>query len=84
MKTLKEEEIYCREYRDMEELAAHMEQFIDEYYNRQRRHSALGYQTPEEFERSLPPRTTGNQPVARLSFRRQEEMDRSDGEEKKC
>ena len=51
MKTLKQEEIYCRQYRDFEELAAHLEEFIDTYYNRQRLHSALGYRTPEEFER---------------------------------
>jgi putative transposase len=50
MKTLKQEEIYCRQYRDYEELAAHLEEFIEAYYNRQRLHSALGYRTPEEFE----------------------------------
>ena len=32
-------------------LAKHLEEFIDNYYNRQRLHSALGYRTPEEFER---------------------------------
>jgi putative transposase len=51
MKTLKQEEIYCREYRDMEELEKHLREFIDHYYNRLRLHSALGYRTPEEFER---------------------------------
>lgn len=51
MKTLKQEEIYCNEYRDFEELSAHLEEFIENYYNRQRLHSALGYRTPEEFER---------------------------------
>jgi putative transposase len=51
MKTLKQEEIYCHQYRDFEELAEHLEEFIGAYYNRQRLHSALGYRTPEEFER---------------------------------
>jgi transposase InsO family protein len=51
MKTVKQEEIYCNQYRDYEELSAHLEEFIGTYYNRQRLHSALGYRTPEEFER---------------------------------
>jgi putative transposase len=50
MKTLKQEEIYCNRYGDFSELSAHVEEFIDTYYNRQRLHSALGYRTPEEFE----------------------------------
>jgi putative transposase len=50
MKTLKQEEIYCREYRDLEDLRNHIGEFLDRYYNRQRLHSALGYQTPVEFE----------------------------------
>lgn len=50
MKTLKQEEIYCQQYRDFQELSTHLEEFIDTYYNRQRLHSALGYRTPEEFE----------------------------------
>src|SRR6266849_3569691 len=50
MKTLKQEEIYCREYRDLEDLEKHLEEFLDRYYNRQRLHSALGYRTPAEFE----------------------------------
>jgi putative transposase len=76
MKTLKQEEIYCREYRDQEELTAHMGEFIDRYYNRQRLHSALGYQTPEEFERNRAVRTDANQPAARLIFRSREEIHR--------
>jgi len=50
MKTLKQEEIYCREYRDLEDLDKHLEEFLDRYYNQRRLHSALGYRTPEEFE----------------------------------
>jgi transposase InsO family protein len=53
MKTLKQEEIYCNQYRDFGELSAHLEEFIGNYYNRLRLHSALGYRTPEEFERDI-------------------------------
>jgi transposase InsO family protein len=52
MKTLKREEIYANEYRDIDELRSNIEQFIDRYYNRQRLHSALGYRPPEEFEQA--------------------------------
>jgi transposase InsO family protein len=52
MKTLKQEEIYCNRYADYSELSDHLEEFIDTYYNRLRLHSALGYRTPEEFERA--------------------------------
>jgi putative transposase len=65
MKTLKQEEIYCNQYRDFEELSAHLEEFIENYYNRQRLHSALGYRTPEEFERDTTPAGTSTAlPVA--------------------
>jgi putative transposase len=51
IKTLKREEIYARRYDNLEHLRANIEEFIEEYYNRQRLHSALGYCPPEEFER---------------------------------
>lgn len=51
MKTLKREEIYAHDkYDDLEHLRANIEEFIEEYYNRQRLHSAPGYRPPEEFE----------------------------------
>jgi putative transposase len=50
MKTLKQEEIYCGKYADFNELNQHLEEFLEQYYNRKRLHSALGYRTPEEFE----------------------------------
>ena len=40
MKTLKREEIYANQYRDMEHLLANIEEFIEQYYNRRRLHSA--------------------------------------------
>ena len=53
MKTLKREEIYANDYVDLEHLRSNIETFIDDYYNRCRLHSALGYQPPEEFEQQL-------------------------------
>jgi transposase InsO family protein len=50
MSTLKQEEIYCSRYRDLEDLRIHIDEFIGSYYNRLRLHSALGYQSPEQFE----------------------------------
>jgi transposase InsO family protein len=50
MKTLKREEIYSNKYENLEHLRTNIEEFIEEYYNRQRLHSALGYRSPEEFE----------------------------------
>jgi putative transposase len=51
MKTLKREEIYANNYRDLEHLLGNIEVFIEQYYNRCRLHSALGYRPPEESER---------------------------------
>ena len=49
MKTLKREEIYANRYENLEQLRTNIEEFIEQYYNRQRLHSALGYRSPEEF-----------------------------------
>ena len=76
MKTLKREEIYAGQYQDLYDLRAHVAEFIEHYYNRQRLHSALGYQPPEQFEASV-----GKGAVsagARMSFFRHEEIFRSD------
>ena len=53
MKTLKYEEVYRQEYRDLAEARASIDQFIGKVYNGKRLHSALGYRPPVEFERSL-------------------------------
>ena len=49
-KTLKREEIYATAYADLGDLRAHIEEFIERYYNLKRLHSALGYCSPAEFE----------------------------------
>ena len=51
LKTLKREEIYANTYRDFEELQECVEEFIEQYYNVCRLHSALGYSSPEKFEK---------------------------------
>ena len=53
MKTLKREEIYANKYDDLENLRANIEEFIEQYYNRLRLHSSLGYRSPEEFEQQI-------------------------------
>jgi putative transposase len=75
IKTLKREEIYANKYQYIDELSAHLEEFIDHYYNRLRLHSALGYKTPEEFEAAHPPENAV--PVPAVSFPRHGEIYRS-------
>lgn len=57
MKTLKYEEVYRQEYRDLGEARASIERFIEKVYNQKRLHSALGYRPPAEFEQALNVRT---------------------------
>ena len=53
MKTLKYEEVYRNEYRDLAEARASIGEFLDKVYNHKRLHSALGYLPPAEFEAQL-------------------------------
>lgn len=82
MRTLKREEIYANTYRDLDDLRARIQEFIERYYNRCRLHSALGYRPPEEFEQTavlpLPAESCG---AARMSFFRHGEIYRSDGDQ---
>lgn len=48
--TLKVELIHARSYRTRQEARAEIFDYIEVFYNRQRRHSVLGYRTPTEFE----------------------------------
>lgn len=52
-KTLKSEEVYRQEYRDLAEARASIARFIEQVYNHKRLHSALGYRPPVEFEQAL-------------------------------
>ena len=53
MRTLKEEEVYLHEYEDLAEARARIGRFLDDVYMTKRVHSALGYQTPAEFEAAV-------------------------------
>ena len=53
MKTLKYEEVYRQEYRDLADARTCIERFLEKVYNGKRLHSALGYRPPVEFELSL-------------------------------
>ena len=53
LKTLKYEEVYRTEYRDLAEAHAGIGAFLEKVYNQKRLHSALGYLSPAEFERGL-------------------------------
>lgn len=77
IKTLKQEEIYTRQYRDRADLEAHIGEFIERYYNRRRLHSALDYRSPEAFEQSLLGQPAAA-PVASMSFPRHEGIYRPD------
>jgi putative transposase len=49
-KTLKQEEVYLKQYQTCEEASTNIGQCIEEVYNTKRLHSSLGYVPPSEFE----------------------------------
>ena len=51
--TLKKELVHRENYRTREEAKASLFHYIEVFYNRQRRHSALGYLSPDEYEQRL-------------------------------
>lgn len=72
IKTLKREEIDARRYTNFADLRRHLDEFIEQIYNKVRLHSALGYRSPEEFEHSQIPGVKWS--PAALSFLRHEEI----------
>jgi len=47
-RTIKYEELYINEYKDVKEIKTAITEFM-EFYNKRRLHSTLGYQTPDKF-----------------------------------
>jgi putative transposase len=58
MKTLKHEEVHRTEYRDLADARAQIGTFLEKVYNEKRLHSALGYVSPNQFERQQSLETT--------------------------
>jgi transposase InsO family protein len=51
--TLKKEEVYRQEYLTHAQAKASLFYYIEVFYSRKRRHSALGYISPHDYELSL-------------------------------
>ena len=51
--TLKTELVHHQTYKTRDEAKASIFRYIECWYNRRRRHSAIGYMSPEQFEASL-------------------------------
>jgi putative transposase len=50
MRTLKAEEVWLKQYRDIEQARLSIGHFLEDVYNQRRLHSALGYLPPVQFE----------------------------------
>jgi len=53
MKTIKNEEVYLKEYKNYKEAKQNIKHFIELVYNDARLHSSIGYMPPNEFETQI-------------------------------
>jgi putative transposase len=65
IKTLKYEEVYRQEYRDLPDALCSLRRFIEKVYNEKRLHSSLGYLPPSEFETNLSRTNNGKDAASR-------------------
>lgn len=65
-KTLKNEEIYFKDYKVMNDVKENLPNFIERVYNTKRLHSGLGYKTPTEFEKEVLNLKPADRPVQTL------------------
>jgi transposase InsO family protein len=49
-RTLKQEEVYLKEYQTLQDAQENIDAFLRDVYNAKRLHSSLGYRPPDEFE----------------------------------
>jgi putative transposase len=63
MKTLKYEEVYRTEYRNLADARARVGEFLEKVYNEKRLHSALDYRSPVQFESTLTPQSAARIPA---------------------
>jgi transposase InsO family protein len=58
-KTLKQEEVYLRQYETFSDVIERIPYFIEDVYNNKRLHSSLDYRPKEEYERLLAKNSSG-------------------------
>jgi len=68
LKTLKYEEVYRTEYRDLADARAGLGMFLEKVYNPKRLHAALGYLPPTQFERRVQAQTQKQAATRQLSL----------------